>query len=89
MASASAVQPRIAFMKKLFLVVQGSWTQGFRNTSGSLAMLAAMRRANQEKASAGRLLIPEDIIKQVEVLWAYNAPGNMELSRSIQKSWRR
>ena len=34
-----------------------------------------------------RVLIPDDIIKQVEILGCYNAPGNRDLSASIQKSW--
>jgi pyruvate-formate lyase len=35
-----------------------------------------------------RVHVPDDIIKQVEVLGCYNAPGNLDISVSVQKSWR-
>jgi hypothetical protein len=37
--------------------------------------------------NAIRVLIPDDILKQVEVLDCFNAPGNMDLSLSIQRHW--
>jgi hypothetical protein len=34
-----------------------------------------------------RVHVPDDIIKQVEVLGCYNAPGNLDISVSVRKSW--
>jgi hypothetical protein len=38
--------------------------------------------------NAIRVLIPDDVMKEVEVLECFNAPGNMDLSLSIQRNWK-
>jgi hypothetical protein len=73
-------------------VVKAAIAGALEPTARKLLEKARIHRIEFLKAiyaiDAIHLLIPEDIPQQVQVLLAYNAPGNVDLSLSIQRDWK-